>query len=297
MNNNQLNFNQLYYFHVIAQCGSLNEAASALHVSASTLSEHLRGFEDRLKMPLFDREGRKLSINEVGRRVFRHTSAMFEISEKMLAEIKDVDVADVKYLDVGITPTISKLHTVQLLEPLFNESSFKVRIRESTFGELMKALISMDVSLILSNDSIPEKSGRSLVSQTIESVPYVFVGGTKFKSLQKDFPNSLENAPFFNYTLDSSLRWKVDQFFRTHKLTLRRFGEADDVSIQRAAARHNMCVALLPKDVVTDLVKEKKLFLLGTGDEITSSIHAIYHGMVNDHVVRTALDKIFGRRK
>jgi LysR family transcriptional activator of nhaA len=136
-----------------------------------------------------------------------------------------------------------------------------------------------------------------LVSQKIELVPYVFVGGPKFKHLQQNFPKSLEQAPFFNYTLDSSLRWKVDEYFRTHKLNLQHFGEADDVSIQRAAARHNMCVALLPRDVASELLEDGSLYILGTGHEISSSIHVVYHGMVNDQLLRKVLASIFGSDK
>ncbi len=297
MHNRQINFNQLYYFHVIAQQGSLIEAANFLHVSVSTLSEQLRTFEEKCNRRLFDREGRKLTINETGRRIFQHTTLIFDISEKMLADLKDLDDAQLKYLDIGLTPSISKLHSVQLLEPLFHHQDFRVRIRESGFGELIKALMAMEISLILCNEPLPEKFGRGLVSQKIELVPYVFVGGPKFKHLQKDFPKSLEQAPFFNYTLDSSLRWKIDDFFRKHKLMLPHFGEADDVSIQRAAARHNMCVALLPRDVAAELVQDGSLFILGTGEEISSSVHVIYHGMVSDQLVRKALTSIFGTDK
>ena len=58
---------QLEYFRVIAECGSLTKAAQTLHTSQPSLSRSLRSLEDELGTPLFDRVGRNIVLNSAGR--------------------------------------------------------------------------------------------------------------------------------------------------------------------------------------------------------------------------------------
>ncbi len=288
MKNQQMNFNQLYYFHMIAQLDSLNDAAKFLNISTSTLSEHLRSLEDKLGMQLFDRVGRKLEINDMGRRAHLRTSQMFEVSETMLRELAG-DSDKLPYLDIGITPSLSKLHTVQILEPLFQNQKFKVRIKEATFPTLVNSLLQRELSLVICSDQLPPRLGKNLVSKTLVTAPYVFVVGSEGGELKKDFPKCLEQKPFFNYTLESEIRWQIDRFFKDNNLEITEFGEVDDVSIQRAATRSNMCISLIPQDLVRDHVKNGLLHILGDSLEIEANIHGIYHGSSHDKVVKDAL--------
>jgi LysR family transcriptional regulator, regulator for metE and metH len=53
----------------IAEHGGATRASKQLHLSQSAVSHQLRGLEDRLGVPLFRREGRKLSITAAGERL------------------------------------------------------------------------------------------------------------------------------------------------------------------------------------------------------------------------------------
>jgi LysR family transcriptional regulator, regulator for metE and metH len=53
----------------IAEHGGATRASKQLHLSQSAISHQLRGLEDRLGVPLFRREGRRLSITAAGERL------------------------------------------------------------------------------------------------------------------------------------------------------------------------------------------------------------------------------------
>jgi LysR family transcriptional regulator for metE and metH len=55
--------------HAIADAGGATQAARLLHLSQSAVSHQLRGLEERLGVPMFEREGRKLRITPAGERV------------------------------------------------------------------------------------------------------------------------------------------------------------------------------------------------------------------------------------
>lgn len=58
---------QLYNFYVIAQCESLTKAAQKLHTSQPSLSRSLHSLENELGLPLFDRIGRNIVLNDAGK--------------------------------------------------------------------------------------------------------------------------------------------------------------------------------------------------------------------------------------
>ena len=77
------NLNQLGYFHVVAQCGSVSEAARRLSVTPPTVSVRLAALERELGEPLFDRVKGRLVLNAAGRRAFDHTSRILDEVEAL----------------------------------------------------------------------------------------------------------------------------------------------------------------------------------------------------------------------
>lgn len=62
-----INLKQLEVFVTTAEYGSFTRAAAVLHLSQSTVSSHIRGLEETLGTPLFDRSAkRKVALTEAG---------------------------------------------------------------------------------------------------------------------------------------------------------------------------------------------------------------------------------------
>lgn len=59
----------LRLIEAVERTGSLTRAADELHLTQSALSHQLRELESRLKLPLFQRVGRRLVLSEAGRRL------------------------------------------------------------------------------------------------------------------------------------------------------------------------------------------------------------------------------------
>ncbi len=70
---------QLEYFLAIAECGNIAEASRKLHVSSPALSTTLKDLERELGFNLFDRNGRRLAINESGKYFAQRARSMFAI--------------------------------------------------------------------------------------------------------------------------------------------------------------------------------------------------------------------------
>lgn len=61
-----MDFQQLLYFNTVASFENMSKAAEMLHVSQPTLTKYISRLEEEVGQPLFDRKGKKLSLNSAG---------------------------------------------------------------------------------------------------------------------------------------------------------------------------------------------------------------------------------------
>ncbi len=58
---------QLKYFQVAAQLEHMTRAAERLSIAQPSLSQSIAKLEEELGVPLFDRQGRRIQLNQFGR--------------------------------------------------------------------------------------------------------------------------------------------------------------------------------------------------------------------------------------
>lgn len=94
---------QLQYFLKVARLEHVTEAAQSLHVTQSSLSKTIQRLEEDLGVPLFDRIGRKLRLNEFGSRFLRRAErALFEL-EQGKQELSDLSSPEHGTLELAVT--------------------------------------------------------------------------------------------------------------------------------------------------------------------------------------------------
>lgn len=83
----RLTITQLRYFATIAQLENVSQASQLLHLSQSSLSKTLAKLEEEVGMPLFDRSGRKLSLNAAGARLLEYSTLVLRELEFALDDM------------------------------------------------------------------------------------------------------------------------------------------------------------------------------------------------------------------
>ena len=79
---------QLKYFKTVAQTGKIADAAQALFISAPALSTSISRLEKELGVPLFDRTGNKITLNQQGQIFLRYVNQIFSNLECARTELK-----------------------------------------------------------------------------------------------------------------------------------------------------------------------------------------------------------------
>lgn len=93
-----MNLQQLRYFVTTAQLENISKAADVFHLSQSSLSKNILKLEEEIGMPLFVRNGKRISLNPAGARFL--DSCMVILREMEQA------VSDMRMMTSGENPTI-----------------------------------------------------------------------------------------------------------------------------------------------------------------------------------------------
>lgn len=79
--NRTLNYNHLFYFYATVKAGGVTNAATALDLSQPSLSSQLKILEKRLKVQLFEKDGRNRVPTTNGLNLYNYCAKMFEIGK------------------------------------------------------------------------------------------------------------------------------------------------------------------------------------------------------------------------
>ncbi|MNO31336.1 HTH-type transcriptional regulator GltC [compost metagenome] len=143
---------QLQYFLAVARLEHMTEAARNLHVTQSSLSRTIQRLEEDLGVPLFDRVGRKLRLNEFGSRFLRRAErALFEL-EQGKQELSDLSSAEQGTLELAVT-TASTLPNI-LREFRKKRPDIHFHVQMLTTQEMVTLLDRGEVDYCLSSPPI-----------------------------------------------------------------------------------------------------------------------------------------------
>ncbi|TYP76525.1 LysR family transcriptional regulator [Paenibacillus methanolicus] len=143
---------QLQYFLAVARSEHVTEAARRLHVTQSSLSKTIQRLEEDLGVPLFDRVGRKLRLNDFGVRFLRRAErALFEL-EQGRQEIRDFSGPEQGTLRLAVTAASTLPHILREFRKKRPRIQFHVQML--TTQEMIALLHRGEVDFCLSSPAI-----------------------------------------------------------------------------------------------------------------------------------------------
>lgn len=82
-----MNIQHLLYFKTISKYENISKAAQELLIAQPALSKILRSLEEEVGVSLFDRVGKKISLNQKGQIFLEHTEKILEEYDAMISEL------------------------------------------------------------------------------------------------------------------------------------------------------------------------------------------------------------------
>ena len=124
----KMDFKQIRYFVQVAELGSFTRAASVLRVAQPALSRQVRALEVELRQPLFDRNGRGVTLTSAGQRLLAHGRGILQQVERARLDLEDERGAASGLLSIGLPPSIGRTLTAPLVE------AFRTRFPKATLS-------------------------------------------------------------------------------------------------------------------------------------------------------------------
>ncbi len=98
-----MDFLQLKYFRVVARVEHMTKAAQELYIAQPSLSQTIGRLEEELGVPLFDRQGRQIRLNQFGKTFLEHVERIFAELETGQRKIRDMAGLDQGTVSLSVT--------------------------------------------------------------------------------------------------------------------------------------------------------------------------------------------------
>jgi len=257
-----LNYHHLYYFLVIAKEGGIAKAAKQLSIGQSALSIQLKQFEDHIGVKLFDRSHKRLILTEHGRAALEYAQEIFKLGDELLETLNDRPTDNRVHLQIGALDTIPKHLTVRLTEQALNHKPCTISIFEGRVDELVRELVQHRLDLLITNRVVHGSPG-ALYVRKIANMPLLIIGSRKFLPLKKNFPRSLDGAPFILPTQDSQVRFEIEHYCKLHGLRPDFVIESQDMIVKKFMTIKGLGLMAAPRFAVQEYLDNKELFVIG----------------------------------
>lgn len=147
-----MEFQQLRYFQTVARLQHMTQAAEQLNITQPALSRTISRLEDDLGVPLFERTGRQIKLNEYGKIFLHHLEQSFVVLDQAQKKINDLAQLNHNSLTVGTT-NVSLFFTIAAA---FLQQHPEIRIHQylRSSSEMYDALDVGEFDLCISTEPI-----------------------------------------------------------------------------------------------------------------------------------------------
>lgn len=271
-------FDALRVFLRVAELGNFSTAARSLHISTSAVSQAIRQLEERLRMRLFYRTTRSVSLTEGGAMLFaRVKPAAAELSEAF-SEVSSWAEQPAGLLRINLP----RYGCLVLLEPLFRE--FVQRYPQvnldlcidNGLSDIVASGFDAGIRLgeALEGDVVAVPLLPHLVMALVASPEYLQRHQLPLK------PLDLVEHDCICYRSEGAGaqdRWELGRNERRHEVRVKPRLYANDTLVMLQAAVAGIGIASLPRDYVGGLIAQGKLIpLLEDWWPVTQGLYVYY---------------------
>ncbi len=140
---------QLKYFVKAAETLNFSDAARALNIAQSSLSQQIKQLEEELDMQLFLRNSHSIRLTEAGEMMLPLALRTIHDAETCTDRIRDLKKLLTGTLNIGVTHSFSPILTETVVSFMKLYPGIKLNIVYKQMNELMELLAGRDIDFVL----------------------------------------------------------------------------------------------------------------------------------------------------
>ena len=273
-----VNFNQLYYFYLVAREGSIARVSEQLHITAQTISGQLAALEHSTGSPLFVKTGKRWSLTELGRVTYRYAEDIFRLGDELKAVLKGRQGVQWQTFTVGITDVLPKAFIYEMLKPVLAlPQQLRLICVEGDQQTLLAELALNKLDLVLTDQPLaPSSPLKAYSHQIIESPTSFFAAKSLLNKLEPaDFPACLAGQPMLLQSKRSIIRQRLDAWFAQHNLNVQVVAEFDDSALMKAFGQQGLGIFSAPSLIEQKICQQYEVAVVGRTEVVKEMFYAI----------------------
>ncbi|MBX2849534.1 MAG: transcriptional activator NhaR [Acidiferrobacterales bacterium] len=283
----QLNYNHLQYFLAVAKEGSVTRAAEVLNVRPQTVSGQIATFEEYIGAPLFERHGKRLTPNDLGKLTLRYADDIFQLGRELSSALAARNTSAISRFSIGVVDAIPKFMAFEMLNECFDlKDKFVLDCQEGDFQNLLADLSVNKLDLVLSDQPLPVGiSVRATNHYLGESGMTFFSHPSMHEAYSQKFPDSLHQAPFLMPGHQSALNRNLLSWFSQIGISPEIVAEFEDSALLQFFGQIGRGVFCVATCVEHEVLNQFDVSVIGRTDGVSDRFYALTPGRKIDHPV------------
>ncbi|AWI05650.1 LysR family transcriptional regulator [Clostridium drakei] len=273
-----MDIKQLQTFMVVARLLNFRAAAEELNYSQSTVSDHIRNLEQELGVKLFERLGRKVFLNEEGKKLISPAEKIIQDDEE-IHELFNKGEKIHGTLRIGAAETLCVFWLPPLLKEytkIYPQVRIILKMADCLeFPELLEKNF-VDVAF-----SLHDESKRKYLSQIDifdDSTVFVSAPDCPLAALKKISMHELEDQAFILTESESGYSMELKNLLKKLNIKVDTIMELGSIEAIKQCVKKGLGITLLPRIVVKKEIENGELVALPVEiDDINIHAKLIYH--------------------
>ena len=258
-----MDIDYLIYFNKIAETGNISQAARILSLSQPALSRILKNIENTLGNPLFDRNGRAISLNEYGKTFYDYSKQIVTLWEQACLDVSHPDT---------LSLNIASLYSTKLLPDIikdFLKEHPNVKLHIDRF---------VNENSITANTTVALHSSKSISQKYVSYKLFdeeCLIGVSKnhpFAHLTQIPPEALSYEQFIVINKENTLADLTYTFFEKLGFSPNIATECDSQTSVASFVTSNLGIAIFPT-LTWDVSSEDIVFKTVANNKLVRSIY------------------------
>lgn len=264
----------LRYFAKAAETLNFSDAAKALNIAQSSLSQQIRQLEDELGIQLFIRNSHSIRLTEAGQVMLPFALRTIHEAQTCADRIHDLQKLLTGTLNIGVTHSFSPILTESVISFMKMYPGIKLNIVYKQMNELMELLVKRDIDFVLAFKPIgpiPEIESHILFQNTLSAVvardhPLASLPKVTVPELQR-YDLALPARGLQARNAFDSIVSDTDSF----KIRI----ELNDVNTLLKLVRQTCLVTVLAEDSIYDVSEVRAIPIDHPGSQMTGCVHVL----------------------
>jgi len=257
-----MDLHQLRVFHAAIKSGGFTRAGEELHLSQSTVSQHIKLLEAELGCSLFLRVGKRVMVTEAGNVLLQYAERIFRELRNAEMAVREINALKRGTVRLGVGPTTLTYRLPPILRDYirrFPQMELIVLAGSTEFllGELKSQ--HLDLAIVISSAPLP---GFRLTPLGREELVIVVNGKHPLARQRTAEPSDLASLRFILYKKNTAMQNLIDRYFESLGVTPHINMEVENNEAIKSMVRAGLGASILPLCAVAKEPRDSHLHVL-----------------------------------